>query len=294
VDEGSAAAGCGRRAHAEGGRAVSILAVAVTGRGLVDAADPVIPAGDEAFLRGRAVFETTRVYAGHPFRLDEHLDRLERSAASLALDPPDRAALLRLVAQAVEATDEAECSLRLFWTPSGLGLAITAVIPGWIDEVRARGARTVTLRWPRSDVPWLLGGVKSTSYAANLAAEAEAKRRGADDAIFVDADGTVLEGPVTNVWWRHGDRLCTPSLDLGILAGVTRRTVLELAPVHGYRVEEGRYPVDDLLAADEAFTSSSVRELLPVVEIDGARLERGPAADELQEGLRALAGRGGG
>jgi 4-amino-4-deoxychorismate lyase len=268
---------------------MSILAVAVTGRGLVDADEPVIPAGDEAFLRGRAVFETTRVYAGRPFRLNEHLDRLERSAASLALDPPDRTALLRLAAQAVEAANGAQCSLRLFWTPSGLGLAITAEIPGWMDEVRARGARAVTLRWPRSDVPWLLGGVKSTSYAANFAAEAEAKRRGADDAIFVDGDGAVLEGPVTNVWWRHGDVLCTPALDLGILAGVTRRTVLELAPALGYRVEEGRYSVDNLLAAEEAFTSSSVRELVPVVEIDGARLGRGPAADKLQEALRALA-----
>jgi 4-amino-4-deoxychorismate lyase len=268
---------------------VSILAVAVTGRGLVDVDEPVIAAGDEAFLRGRAVFETVRVYSGRPFRLDEHLDRLERSAASLALEAPDRNALLHLAAQSVEATDAAECSLRLFWTPSGLGLAMTAEIPAWIEDVRARGARVVTLRWPRSDLPWLLGGVKSTSYAANLAAEAEAKRRGADDAVFVDADGTLLEGPVTNVWWRHDDRLCTPSVDLGILAGVTRRTVLELAPKLGYTVEEGRYAIDALLEADEAFTSSSVRELLPIVEVDGAPLARGPAADELQRALRELA-----
>jgi 4-amino-4-deoxychorismate lyase len=268
---------------------VSILAVAVSGRGLVDPLEPVIPADDEAFLRGRAVFETVRVYGRRPFRLRAHLDRLARSATSLELEPPDLDALERLASEAIDATGAADCSLRLFWTPSGLGLAITAEIPAWIEEVRARGARIVTLRWPRSDLPWLLGGVKSTSYAANLAAEAEAKRRGADDAIFVDADGAVLEGPVTNVWWRRGDLLCTPSLDLGILAGVTRRTVLELAPERGYRVEEGRYAVAELLGADEAFTSSSVRELLPVVEIDGIALARGPAADELQAALRALA-----
>jgi branched-subunit amino acid aminotransferase/4-amino-4-deoxychorismate lyase len=124
-----------------------------------------------------------------------------------------------------------------------------------------------------------------------MAADAEAKRRGADDAIFVDAEGVVLEGTVTNVWWRAGDALYTPSLDLGILAGVTRAVVLELAASRGYRVEEGTYRLSDLLAADEAFTSSSVRELLPIVELDGRRLGRGPAADELQEALRELAHR---
>jgi 4-amino-4-deoxychorismate lyase len=131
--------------------------------------------------------------------------------------------------------------------------------------------------------------VKSTSYAVNMAAEAEARRWGADEACFVDSDGIVLEGTVTNVWWRTGHTLFTPSLDLGILAGVTRAALLELAPACGFRVEEGAYPLDELLAAEEAFTSSSVRELMPLVEIDGRRLGRGPAADRLQEALRGLA-----
>lgn len=273
---------------------MSLRAVAVTGRGLVDPGEPVVPAGDEAFLRGRAVFETARVYGGRPFRLGEHLDRLARSAAALDLPAPDAAELERLALLAVDAAGDDDCSLRVIWTPSALGVAVVAAIPGWIEEVRARGARTVTLRWPRGDLPWLLGGVKSTSYAANLAAEAEAKRRGADDAIFVDADATVLEGPVTNVWWRRGVRLLTPSLDLGILAGVTRRTVIDLAPSLGYEVEEGRYGVSDLLGADEAFTSSSVRELIPVVSVDGQRLPRGQAVGALQTALRRLAESAGG
>ena len=94
---------------------------------------------------------------------------------------------------------------------------------------------------------------------------------------------------MTNVWWRVGDTLYTPSLDLGILAGVTRATL------HGARAgvrvsrRGGRYPLERLLAAEEAFTSSSVREVMPLVEIDGTALERGPAADVLQAGLRELA-----
>jgi 4-amino-4-deoxychorismate lyase len=187
-----------------------------------------------------------------------------------------------------------DASLRLVWTagPDGgraTGLALLGAIPDSIEELRARGSRIVSLLGVRAAVPWLLPGVKSTSYAVNMAAEAEAKRRGADDAIFVDPDGIVLEGTVTNVWWRIGDVLRTPSLDLGILAGVTRAAVVELAPSAGYRVEEGAYPLGDALAAEEMFTSSSVRELQPVVELDGHAVGRGPAADELQQALRELA-----
>jgi branched-subunit amino acid aminotransferase/4-amino-4-deoxychorismate lyase len=122
-----------------------------------------------------------------------------------------------------------------------------------------------------------------------MAAEAEARRRGADEACFVDPDGIVLEGTVTNVWWREGGVLHTPSLDLGILAGVTRATLIELAPACGYTVEEGAFALRDLLEAEEAFTSSSVREVMPLVEIDGRALGRGPASEQLQKALRELA-----
>jgi 4-amino-4-deoxychorismate lyase len=141
----------------------------------------------------------------------------------------------------------------------------------------------------RAEAPWLLPGVKSTSYAVNMAAEAEARRRGADDAVFVDEGGIVLEGPTTNVWWRRGRTLHTPALELGILAGVTRAVVIELAGGAGYEVREGAYPLAALAGADEAFTSSSVREVMPVVELDGSPLSRGPAAGALQAGLRRMA-----
>jgi branched-subunit amino acid aminotransferase/4-amino-4-deoxychorismate lyase len=271
---------------------VSLLAVAVAGRGLVEPAEPVIRADDEALLRGRAAFETLRVYGGRPFRLDAHLDRLFASAASIGLPPLERTALEELVPLVLGA--EKDAVLRLVWTagPAGgeaMGLALLSTIPDWIEGVRERGARAVSLLGVRAAVPWLLPGVKSTSYAVNMAAEAEAKRRGADEAVFVDADGVVLEGTVTNVWWRAGGTLRTPALELGILAGVTRAALLELAPACGYEVEQGVFRLDDLLAADEAFTSSSVREVMPLVEVDGRPLARGPAADALQQALYELA-----
>lgn len=272
---------------------MTLIALAVTGKGLCDPSAPAVRADDEAVLRGRAAFETLRVYGGRPFRLDEHLDRLDGSAARIGLPDVDRPALEEL-AQLVVGRSADDAVLRLVWTPGPRegppsGLALLSEIPPWIEHVRARGSKIVTLRGVRADVPWLLPGVKSTSYAVNVAAEAEAQRRGADDAVFVDGDGTVLEGTVTNVWWRRGDVLFTPSLDLGILAGVTRAALLELAPYAGYRLEEGAYPLHDLVSADEAFTSSSVREVLPVVDVNGRGLGRGPAADTLQDALRQTA-----
>jgi 4-amino-4-deoxychorismate lyase len=273
---------------------VTLLALAVTGRGLVDPGEPVVRADDEALLRGRAAFETLRVYGGRPFRLEAHLDRLVGSAASIDLPPLERDALEQLVPLVLDAAAEKDAVLRLVWTagPAGgqaTGLALVTPIPEWIEETRARGARGVSLLGVRAAVPWLLPGVKSTSYAVNMAAEAEARRRGADEAVFVDADGVVLEGTVTNVWWRAGDTLRTPALELGILAGVTRAALLELAAPAGFEVEEGVFPLENLLAAEEAFTSSSVRELMPLVEVDGRELGRGPAADALQAALRDLA-----
>jgi len=273
---------------------VTALALAVTGRGLLDPAEPVVRADDEALLRGRAAFETLRVYAGRPFRLEAHLDRLTASAESIGLAPVERRRLQVLAGLVLPKAAGGDAALRLVWTagPAGgppSGLALLSEVPGWIEAARERGATAVSLLGVRAAVPWLLPGVKSTSYAVNMAAEAEARRRGADEAVFVDTESVVLEGTVTNVWWRSGETLYTPTLDLGILAGVTRATLIELAPSCGYRVEEGAYRLDELLAADEAFTSSSVREVMPLVEIDGRAIGRGPAADELQGALRALA-----
>jgi 4-amino-4-deoxychorismate lyase len=273
---------------------VTLLALAVTSRGLIDPQEPAIRADDEALLRGRAAFETLKIYTGRPFRLDAHLERLAASAEILGLPVVERRRMEVLTGLVLPRAAQGDAVLRLVWTagpPGGppSGLALLSEIPAWIEHVRKRGARAVSLLGIRAAAPWLLPGVKSTSYAVNMAADAEAKRRGADEAFFVDAEGVVLEGSVTNVWWRAGRVLRTPSLDLGILAGVTRQAVLELAEPCGYEVEEGAFPLADLARADEVFTSSSVREILPVVEVDGRHFDQGAAAAVLQQALRERA-----
>jgi 4-amino-4-deoxychorismate lyase len=274
---------------------VTLLALAVAGRGLVDPGEPVVHADDEVVLRGRAAFETLRVYNGVPFKLESHLVRLARSCERIGLEPPDAEDARELASLALAQAGEPDVALRFYRTPGreqaeapGL-LVLVNTLPPRLEDLRALGIKLVSLLGVRAEAPWLLGGVKSTSYAVNMAAEAEARARGGDDAIFVTEDGLVLEGPVTNVWWRRERELFTPSLDLGILAGVTRETVVQLAPAHGYEVVEGRFPLGELRLAEEAFTSSSVRELLPVVELDGQPIPRGEAAGALQAALRSAA-----
>jgi 4-amino-4-deoxychorismate lyase len=271
------------------------LALAVGGRGVVDPDQPVLHADDEGLLRGRAAFETLRVYAGRPFRLADHLDRLAVSAARIGLAAPS--GLGELADLALDEAGRGDAVLRLLWTAGRadgepVAFALVTELPPDLEERRARGVRLVSLLLGERGAPWLLGGVKSTSYAVNMAAEAEAQRRGADDAVFVNGDDHVLEGPVTNVWWRRDRVLFTPSLELGILAGVTRAVLLECAPELGYAVEEGSFALADLAAAHEAFTSSSVREILPVVDLDGRPIgdgTPGEAARTFQLELRKLA-----
>lgn len=276
---------------------MTLLAVAVSERGLVDPDEPVVYADDEGFLRGRGAFETMRLYGGRPFRLAEHLARLAESARRLGLPPVDTGEVEALVEQALRAAGAEEGFVRAYVTPGREGsgrlfcLALVGELPEGVEEVRARGIRLVSVPLAVQS-PGLLGGVKSTSYALNMVAVDEAKRRGADDAVFVARDDIVLEGPTTNVWWRRGRTLFTPALDLGILAGVTRTVITEAAPRLGYEVEEGVFALSALAGAEEAFTSSSVREILPVVELDGRPVgdgRPGPAARELQAALREAA-----
>jgi 4-amino-4-deoxychorismate lyase len=282
---------------------VTLLALAVGGRGLVDPDEPVLHADDEALLRGRAAFETTRVYAGRPFKLREHLARLAGSAARIGLPPVDVDQCSELAASAISAASEPDAVLRLYWTAGREGegratvLALVSALPPHLEDLRARGISLISLPLGleadlRAFAPWLLGGVKSTSYAVNMAAEAEAKRRGADDAVFLASGGIVLEGPVTNIWWRLEDVLYTPALELGILAGVTRATLIAEAAGLGYEVREGAFPLEHAAGAEEMFTSSSVREVMPAVELDGRPVgsgQPGEAARKLQDALRKVA-----
>ena len=263
---------------------MKLLAVAVDGRGLVDPAEPVFRADDEALLRGSAAFETLPVYGGRPFELERHLDRLRGSLPTLGLAPLDESAAKTLV-DAVVAEVGGDFVLRLYRTEATF-VATAGPIPGGLEELRARGLRmhVVETGLPAA----LVAGAKATSYALALAALREAERSGRDDALFV-ASGIVLEAPMSNIWWRRGDILSTPATGPGVLPGVTRAVAWELAQEAGLQVREDWFPLAELEGADEVFTTSSVREVMPVVSLDDASVadgRPGPVAARLQEALR--------
>jgi 4-amino-4-deoxychorismate lyase len=290
---------------------MAVLAVLATGPGVAGAGPGGAPVGvpwrpaldplDLALVRGEAVFEALRVFGGRPFRLEAHLDRLAASARAIDLPLPGR--LEDLAARAVAAAGGGDVVLRLICTKGREGdggpaaFAICTDIPASFEAERARGLRLVLLTTAtdplvRAASPWLLAGVKTISYATNMAAQRTARARGADDAVLVGLGGELLEAPTASLWWRTGLTLFTPSLELGILAGITRATLGDLAPTLGLKVVEGVYTAEDLLAADEAFLSSSTREIMPVVEVDATPIaggHPGPTAATLQSALRQLA-----
>lgn len=256
---------------------MTLLAVAIAGRGLVDPAEPVFRADDEALLRGGAAFETIRVYSGRPFLLADHLTRFRFSAGALALPAPD--GVEELVALVLRAAP-ADHVLRLYRTSQTV-VATAAPLPDGLDELRAHGVSLKTFDVGPPTV--LLAGAKTTSYDVSFAARREAENAGADDALLIGA-GCVLEAATANVWWRRGDVLFTPAVRPGVLPGVTRAFVLSAEAAR-----EGEFDVDDLFGADEAFLTSSIREVMPVVAVDGAPIGNGrpgPAAARLQDALR--------
>jgi branched-chain amino acid aminotransferase len=241
---------------------------------IVETADAMVPAADDGLLRGDGVFEVIRLYAGRPFALAEHLDRFERSAASIEL-PVDRAAFEPEIAALLERFGRNEGQLRLVATRGGRRLAFTENLPPHGD--------TVSLASVTYSPTVILTGVKSLSYAANMQATRIAKGRDAEEALLVRPDGVVLEAPTSTLFWAGADgRLKTPSLESGILASITRdRVIGELD------VEQGEFPLEDLLGAGEAFLASTVREVQPVSSVDGTALPDVPG-ERTKEALGAF------
>ena len=238
----------------------------------------MVPLRDDGLYRGDGAFEVIRVYDGRPFALVDHLDRLERSASAIELEF-DRAALEAEIAALLAEAGSVDGQLRLIVTRGGRRIAATEPIPAHAESVRV-----ATVTYSPSVI---LNGVKSLSYAANMQATRIAQAQGADEAVLVLPDGTVLEPPTSSIFWVSPQGgLRTPALDNGVLESITRDRL-----VKALDVEEGAWPVADLRAAGEAFLASTTREIQAVAAIDGTELPEAPgprtreAAQAFQETL---------
>jgi branched-chain amino acid aminotransferase len=255
---------------------MSLASLASLDGAIMPAAEATIPATDEGLLRGDGAFEVIRVYDGRPYAMDDHLARLERSASALRL-PVDveavRADAYRLLAEA-GAGPEHE-ALRIVITRGGRRLLLTERLPAAADRVRLA---CVTYSPSR-----VLDGVKSLSYAANMLASRVARERGFDEALLVTPHGRVLELPTSSIFWVKGEAIFTPPLDDHILASITRAGVVAVTGA-----TERECPLDELLAADEAFVASTTREVQPVAAIEDR--EFAPDAPVTARAAEALSG----
>ncbi len=234
---------------------------------------------DRGFLYGDSVYEVIRTYGGRPFELPRHLDRLEGSAARIALPLPwSRERLAAELARTLAASGNPESQVRVIVTRGAgeLGLdpalavrplvilVVTELHPppasAYRDGVKAQlvGVRRGQAIDPRA---------KTGNYLANLLALKTAREHGAYEALMIDREGRVTEGTQSNLFVVQDGVLKTPPVEAGILEGITRTVVLEVARGLGIEVRETPLVPDDVLSADEAMVTGSVRELVPVVRV---------------------------
>lgn len=245
---------------------------------LRDAAAAQVSAFDHGLTVGDGIFETAKIVRGQAFALRRHLARLRRSAAGLGLTVPlDDDALRAAIAATIEANDLRDGRVRLTVTggisPLGSdrgGAAATVLVAATPQAPWPDSASVVVVPWRRNEHS-ATAGLKTTSYADNVVALRFAREHDADEAVFANTAGNLCEGTGTNIFVGKESTLTTPPLASGCLAGIIRELVVELVDV-----DEVDTPIEALAGVDEAFLTSSTREVQPIHAVDGRVLPQCP------------------
>ena len=252
-------------------------------------ADATLSLGDQGVVRGDGAFETIGVWDGRPFRLGDHLGRLNASLRAALLPEVDPAAfaeeIAALLGRALSGA-RVDAMIRVYVTASGTRIVLVSAQP---DRPSHRRLDPVVAPWIRPRGTYVLSGAKTISYMPNMVTSRLVQCDGADDALLLSTEGWVLEGPTFAVVWMADGVLCAPSVDLGIVDSISRRTVIGLAEMNGIEVRAGAWPLEDVLRADEVMTSSAVRPLQALALIgDNDLPEETPMARLLGEALEDL------
>ena len=279
------------------------MGVVIWSNGRLYGPDDLLLSGvDHGVTVGDGVFETCAVYEGTAFALTRHLRRLTRSAVGIGLAEPDLDLVREGVAAVLAAAGPDAGRLRITLTggPGPLGsyrfapqeqrqTVLVLAGPGASSEV----SRVVRVPWVRNERS-SVAGLKTTSYAENVVAVSEAYRLGADEAVLANTVGDLCEGTASNVFVERGGELVTPPLSSGCLAGITRELLLEWAAAAGLPVREGepgelRYDVLDEVGdgTTHLMMSGSIRNVSPVVSLDGSAVAAGPISLEAQRLFQA-------
>jgi branched-chain amino acid aminotransferase len=244
---------------------------------------------DQGFLFGASVYETVRTYGGKTFLLHRHLERLRESAKALDinLDVTDDEIAAR-VEETLVAAGNPESSIRIV-VSAGVGaidyhtgsaarptvVVIVRPLPEYPESLYREGARAVIVPMMRATKGGLDPRIKSSNLLTNLMALREAQRQKAYEAILLNPDGDVAEGSMSNVFLVAKSVIRTPPLSAGILEGITRELLIEVAREKGFPVEERGFKPEELFRADEAFITASARQIVPIVQVGNNRIGNG-------------------
>jgi branched-chain amino acid aminotransferase len=267
--------------------------------------DAMISVYDHGLLYGDGVFEGIRSYGGQVFRLQEHLDRLWESAEAIWLEiPASKEELAQSVIATLVANDIQDGYIRLIVTRGAgtLGLdpnrtsdpqviIITDRITLYPDEYYQNGLKIVTVATRRNHPDALSPRIKSLNYLNNILAKIEGLQAGCVEALMLNHRDEVAECTGDNIFLAKAGVLVTPSTDAGILEGITRQAVIELAVEAGTEVQERTLLMEDVYGADECFLTGSAAEVVPVVQVDERQIgdgTPGPLTRDLMKRFRAL------
>jgi len=236
---------------------------------------------DHGFLYGDGIYETMRAYDGIVFMLDRHIERLNRSASLIQLIVPSPDVIRNAVYETIRANGLKSVYVRVTVSrgkgPIGLDPALcpkpTFVViaeefRGYPDKYYSEGVKFIIAKTRRNLREALNPKIKSLNFLNNILAKIEAKDRGAYESVMLNAEGFIAEGTVCNIFFVKDNILCTPSVDAGVLDGITRELVIDLAKGTGMQVTEGNFLPQDLFSASEVFFTNTTSEVMPVSQVE--------------------------
>lgn len=268
----------------------------------VDKSEAVVSVFDHGVLYGDGVFEGIRAYNGKVFRLNDHIDRIFAAAKAIMLDIPNtKEELAKVVADTCKVNDLGDCYIRLVVTRGvgDLGLSprncvkptvfcIASKIKLYTDEEYEKGMAVATAVQRRNKATIIDPQIKSLNYLNNILAKIEALRANCAEALMLNHDGIVCECTGDNIFIVKNNVIYTPPVYLGILDGITRKTVIELAHKLGYELREQEFTLFNVYNADECFLTGTAAEAIAVTTVDGRVIGSGKAGKVTMALLKAF------
>lgn len=267
---------------------------------IVPASEAKVSVFDHGFLYGDGIYETMRVYDGVVFMLDEHIERLYRSASFIGLDVPKKISDIKIaIYETLKANSLTNAYVRLTISrgqgPIGLDpdlckdpsfVIMANEFKNYPKSYYEKGIKLIISSVRRNLKEALNPQIKSLNFLNNILAKIEAKQKDAYEAIMLNASGHLTEGTISNIFFVKDGILCTPSVECGILDGITRAIAIDLAIKNGAEVKEGQFNLKDLYSASEVFITNTTMEVMPISRIDDINFKIGNVSRLLKKKYR--------